>query len=97
MAWVEQRGAGYRVRLRLPDGTVVTDSIHPDKPAAQLRAKEIDVEVGRDTFLDPRDGCISLSEWVSIWQEPIRPGRRHGRRTAATYACTSCPDSVTCH
>jgi integrase len=74
MAWVEQRGAGYRVRLRLPDGTVVTDSIHPDKPAAQLRAKEIDVEVGRDTFLDPRDGRIPLADWVSIWQQTHQAG-----------------------
>jgi integrase len=68
MAWVEQRGGGFRVRLRLPDGTVVTDSIHAERPAAQLRAKEIDVELGRDTFLDPRDGRITLTEWVGLWQ-----------------------------
>jgi hypothetical protein len=68
MTWVEQRGGGYRVRLRLPDGTVVTDSAHQTKPAAQLRAKEIDVELGKDTFLDPRDGRITLTDWVQIWQ-----------------------------
>lgn len=56
MAWVEQRGGGFRVRLRLPDGTVVTDSTHAERPTAQLRAKEIDVELGRDTFLDPATG-----------------------------------------
>ena len=64
----------FRVRLRLPDGTVVTDSSHSTKPAAQLRAKEIDVEVGRDTFLDPRDGRIPLTEWVDIWQETHQAG-----------------------
>jgi hypothetical protein len=74
MAWVEQRGGGYRVRLRLPDGTVVTDSTHPTKPTAQLRAKEIDVELGKDTFLDPRDGRITLTEWVKIWQSTHQAG-----------------------
>ena len=67
----------FRVRLRLPDGTVVTESVHPTKPAAQLRAKEIDVEVGRDTFLDPRGGRIPLPEWgAALAADP--PGRpRH--------------------
>ena len=35
MAWLEQHRRGFRVRLRLPDGTVVTDSTHQDKPAAR--------------------------------------------------------------
>jgi integrase len=68
VTWVEQRGGGFRVRLRLPDGTVVTDSTHPTPAAAQLRAKEIDVELGKDTFLDPRDGRITLTDWVQTWQ-----------------------------
>jgi integrase len=74
MAWVEHRRNAFRVRLRLPDGTVVTDSIHETEPTAQLRAKEVDVEIGRDTFLDPRDGRIPLSEWVEIWQETHQAG-----------------------
>jgi Phage integrase, N-terminal SAM-like domain len=74
MAWVEPRNGKFRVRLRLPDGAVVTDSVHPTKPAAQLRAKEIDVELGKDTFLDPRDGRISLTEWVTIWQQTHQAG-----------------------
>ncbi len=68
MASVEQRGGGFRVRLRLPDGTVVTDSTHAERPSAELRAKEIDVELGKDTFLDPRDGRITLTEWVALWR-----------------------------
>src|SRR2546430_6038695 len=74
MAWVERHRGSYRVRLRMPDATVVTDSIHPHKPAAQLRAKEIDIETAKDTFLDPRDGRIPLSEWVQIWQETHQAG-----------------------
>jgi integrase len=74
MAWVEQRAGLFRVRLRLPDGTVVTDSAHPTKPAAQIRAKEIDVELAKETFLDPRDGKIPLREWVDIWQHTHQAG-----------------------
>jgi integrase len=72
MSWVEQRGGQFRVRLRLPDGTVVTDSTHATKPLANIRAKEIDVELARDSFLDPRDGKIPLREWVSIWEKTHR-------------------------
>jgi integrase len=68
MAWVERHRSAFRVRLRLPDGTVITDSLHEAKPAAQLRAQEIDVEMGRETFVDPRGGKISLGEWVEIWE-----------------------------
>src|SRR5262245_59346381 len=74
MAWVEQRAGGFRVRLRLPDGTVVTDSAHPTKPAAQIRAKEIDVELAKDVFLDPRDGKITLREWVALWEQTHEAG-----------------------
>src|SRR5258705_13820021 len=74
MAGVEKNRSLFRVRLRLPDGTVVTESIHPTKPAAQLRAKEIDLEVARDTFLDPRDGRVPLTEWVQLWQDTHQAG-----------------------
>src|SRR5882672_1440463 len=75
MAWVEQRAGVFRVRLRLPDGTVVTDSAHPTKPAAQIRAKEIDVELAKETFLDPREGKIPLRDWVAIWEQTHEAGR----------------------
>jgi Phage integrase, N-terminal SAM-like domain len=52
----------------------VTDSTHPTAPAAQLRAKEIDVELGKDTFLDPRDGRITLTDWAQIWQATHQAG-----------------------
>ena len=68
MAWVEKRGTKFRVRLRMPDGTVTTDSVHDVRADAVIRAKEIDVEVARDTFIDPRGGRIPLADWVPIWQ-----------------------------
>jgi integrase len=74
MAWVERRSSAFRVRLRLPDGTVITDSVHEAKPAAQLRAQEIDIELARETFVDPRDGKISLAEWVELWAASHQAG-----------------------
>ncbi|PWR12641.1 site-specific integrase [Micromonospora sicca] len=68
MAWVEKRGAKFRVRLRMPDGTVTTDSLHERRADAVLRAKEVDVELARDTFIDPRGGRIPLADWVPIWE-----------------------------
>jgi len=69
MAWVEQRAGLFRVRLRLPDGTVVTDSAHPTKPAAQRSApKRSTSNSPNKTLLDPRDGKIPLREWVAVWQ-----------------------------
>jgi len=74
MAWVEQRSYALRVRLRLPDGTVITDSVHEDQAKAQLRVQEIDIELARETFTDPRDGRISLGEWVELWAETHEAG-----------------------
>src|SRR3954454_23813162 len=74
MAWVEQRSYAFRVRLRLPDGTVITDSLHDGKAEAQLRAQEIDIELARETVTHPRDGRISLGEWVELWAESHQAG-----------------------
>src|SRR5436190_11291636 len=68
MAWVEQRGTRYRVRMRMPDGTVGIDSWHPTRAAAEVRCKQVDVEQALDTYLDPARGRITLEEWVAIWE-----------------------------
>ncbi|MBF9132190.1 phage integrase SAM-like domain-containing protein, partial [Plantactinospora sp. S1510] len=68
MAWIEQRGTNYRVRLRLPDGTVATDSVHPTQRAADIRRKQVDLDQALATYLDPTLGRITLAEWVQIWE-----------------------------
>jgi integrase len=69
MAWVEQRGTRHRVRFRMPDGTVGTDSSHPTRAAAELRCKQVDIDQATDTYLDPAAGRITLTEWVAIWEQ----------------------------
>jgi integrase len=68
MAWVEQRGTRYRVRMRMPDGSVGTDSSHPTRAAAELRCKQVEVDQALDTYLDPTLGRITLADWVAIWE-----------------------------
>jgi integrase len=68
MAWVEQRGTRYRVRMRMPDGSVGTDSSHPTRAAAEIRCKQVDVEQALDTYVDPARGRITLADWVTIWE-----------------------------
>src|SRR6266508_4192459 len=81
MAWVEQRGSRYRVRIRMPDGSVGTDSCHPTRAIAELRSKQVDVEQALDTYLDPARGRITLAEWVAIWE----PGHLAGEAKWAAY------------
>lgn len=81
MAWVERRTARYRVRYRLADGTVGTDSWHPTKAAAELRCKQVEVEQALDTYIDPAAGRISLAEWVAVWE----PGHLAGPAKWAAY------------
>ena len=96
MAWVEQRGTRYRVRMRMPDGSVGTDSSHPTRGAAELRCKQVEVDQALDTYLDPALGRITLGEWVAIWEPATKLVRRSGPPTVATYATTSSPGSATC-
>jgi integrase len=81
MAWVEQRGTSYRVRYRKPDGVVGTDSSHSTRKAAEIRCKQVDIDLAYDTHLDPDLGRISLAEWVDIW----RPGHEAGPARWAAY------------
>jgi integrase len=69
MAWVEKRGDTYRVRYRLPDGTVATDSTHPTKTAAKARAAEVETDQRRDVFINPHNGKITFKEWANTWTD----------------------------
>jgi len=81
MAWIEQRGTRWRVRTRLPDGSVGTDSSHPTRGAAEIRRKQIDADQAVDAYLDPALGRISLADWVAIWEA----GHLAGEARRAAY------------
>lgn len=77
MAWIERRTNGYRVRLRLPDGQVVTDSTHPTKAAAKRRAAVADADQHTQpvTNVDIEPAAqettpeTTLREWAELWAE----------------------------
>jgi integrase len=78
MAWIERRATSYRVRYRLADGTVGTDSSHQTPAAAELRRMQVDIDQATDTYLDPAAGRITVDEWVTVWQQghDVGPARR---------------------
>jgi len=67
MAWVEQRGDGYRVRYRLDDGTLFTENGYPTRGAADNRAADIESDQRRHRFTDPRLEQTTIDEWIRSW------------------------------
>ncbi|MEU4769115.1 site-specific integrase [Actinosynnema sp. NPDC023794] len=69
MAWVEKHGSGFRVRYRLPDGTLGSETGFIDRSVAVGRARDIESDQRRGTFVDPSVGGIPLGEWVPTWAD----------------------------
>ena len=69
MAWVEKHGPGYRVRYRLPDGSLTSETGFTDRTAARDRARDIESDQRRGTFVDPALGRTTLGEWVLTWSD----------------------------
>lgn len=88
MAYAEKRGPGrWRGRYQRPDGTwgSVTrdDNGQPftTRRAAENYATGLETDVRRKTFLDPRDGRITVGEWAELWIESVELANR----SDATY------------
>ena len=75
MAWVEKHGPGFRVRYRLPDGALGTETGFDDITSARNRAKDIESEKRNNRFVDPRAGQTRLAEWVAVWRNDGALGR----------------------
>ena len=69
MAWVERHGSGFRVRFRLPDGTLGSETGFADRSVAVGRARDIESDQRRGTFVDPSVGAMPLGEWVPTWAD----------------------------
>ena len=64
MAWVEKHGLGFRVRYRLPDGTLASETGFATHKAAADRASDVESEQRIGTFVDPRLAQTGVGEWV---------------------------------
>ncbi|MCK2243666.1 MULTISPECIES: tyrosine-type recombinase/integrase [unclassified Crossiella] len=69
MAWVEKRGDGFRVRYRLDDGTIFTESGFVTQVEADNRAADIESDQRRHRFPDPRLAQTTIDEWIRKWTE----------------------------
>jgi hypothetical protein len=69
MAWAEQHGSGFRVRYRLPDGSLTSEADFPTITAARDRAADIDSEQRRVIFVDPRAGTNTPARMDRMWHD----------------------------
>ena len=80
MAYAEKRGKSYRGRYKLPNGrygSVVEDERgqpFTTARAAKQYAEGLEADVRRKTFINPRDGKITVGEWAELWLKAIDVG-----------------------
>ncbi|GAA1065304.1 tyrosine-type recombinase/integrase [Streptomyces asiaticus] len=80
MAYAEKRGRYWRGRYKLPNGKYGSVSEDDDgqpfrtKNAAKQYAAGLETDVNRKTFINPRDGRITVAEWSELWLESIDVG-----------------------
>jgi integrase len=75
------RGTTYYVRYRTPSGEPRKESFKT-ATAANRRARAVEVDKDRGTFIDPRDARVSFMDYATEWLR-TRPGLRP--RTRETY------------
>ena len=83
MAYAEYRGKDrngkqrWRGRYLKPDGTWGSVSRDDNKQPfrkkrdAEQYAEGLETDVRRKTFLDPRDGRITVAQWAELWIESV--------------------------
>lgn len=80
MAYAEKRGKYWRGRYKLPNGRYGSVSEDDDgqpfrtKNAAKQFAAGLETDVRRQTFINPRDGRITVQEWSEKWLASIDVG-----------------------
>lgn len=67
MAWVEKHGSGFRVRYRLPDGSVPSETGFNSYRDAANRAADVESEQRTGSFVDPRLAQTCVGDWVREW------------------------------
>src|SRR5688572_10168602 len=72
MAWAEERGGRYRVRYRLPDGSLFTEGGFTTRADAERRATDVESDQRRELFVDPRLAQTTVGEWVGVVHGPRR-------------------------
>lgn len=69
MAWVEKHGGGFRVRYRLPDGDLTSETGFDNRTSAADRAADVESDLRLGTFVDPRLARTLVRDWVAQWSD----------------------------
>jgi hypothetical protein len=69
MAWVEKHGDGFRVRYRLPDGALHSETGFTTRDVAENRAADVESDQRRDQFTDPRLARTTMGDWIQQWTD----------------------------
>jgi hypothetical protein len=67
MGYAEKRGKLWRARWRGPDGTLESMPGFQRRKDAEDYARDQEAAIRNNTYVDPRAGQITLTEWVNIW------------------------------
>jgi integrase len=67
MAYAEKRGNLWRARWRGPDGTLESKPGFTSRKAAEDYGRDQEAAIRNNTYVDPRAGQITLTEWVNMW------------------------------
>lgn len=67
MAYAEKRGNLWRARWRAPDGTLESKPGFTSRKDAENYGRDQEAAIRSNTYVDPRAGRITLTEWVNQW------------------------------
>lgn len=82
MAYAEKQGKKWRVRYKDAAGRWMTESGFPTKSAALSRGRELEADVARGAYVDPRKSRTPFGAWAATWMEAqsVEPGTVAKRR-----------------
>ena len=67
MSYAEKRGNLWRARWRGPDGTLESKTGFRKRKDAEDYGRDQEAAIRNNTYVDPRAGRITLTEWVNRW------------------------------
>ena len=67
MSYAEKRGNLWRARWRGPDGTLESKPGFRTRKDAENYGRDQEAAIRNNTYIDPRAGRVTLTEWVNKW------------------------------
>jgi hypothetical protein len=67
MTYAEKRGNLWRARWRGPGGTLESKPGFISRKAAEDYGRDQEAAIRNNTYIDPKAGQITLTEWVNMW------------------------------